>query len=122
MTVFEYLELAHNGWSTAMATASLGIAVLSGYAVIAYLVGAKLSTKQIVALNIGYITWGGFLVYTTYTFILGAYENLGKAAVLDPEEIGEIVNPHAPLFVLGLGTYLGLASLWFMWDVRHPKD
>jgi hypothetical protein len=47
VTAYEYWEIAHNGWAAPFTATSMMIAVMSGYAVIAYTVGTKLSRVEI---------------------------------------------------------------------------
>lgn len=120
MTPYEHLDIAMSEISNSLVIISLAIAVLSGYVVIAYAVGAKLTRAQVVVLNVVYSIWGLFLIASGgvaldngFTRVSHAKSLLGESPILVPFSI--------PLFYL-IGSMIMLSSLWFMWSVRHPKS
>ena len=119
MTAYEYWEVGLSTVSNSLALVSLCIAVLSGYCVVAYTVGAKLTRAQVSALNLNYIIWGSYLAFSGATSLANGFrrmytaqEMLGEQAAIVPYSI----QVYSLLVIL-----LGATSLWFMWSIRHPK-
>ena len=119
MTPYELLELAQGSFANAIGLVSLAIAVLSGYVVVAYAVGAKLTRLQVVALNINYTIW---LLYLAASGATGITNGLRKNQ-LAQELLGEPIAslPYSIHIYWSLSTMLLVTSLWFMWSIRHPK-
>ena len=92
--------------------------LLFGYLIVAYFVGAKLTKVQLAILNVLYLIWQ-FRVFVTLR-ILGANADilLGEMREISPE-----LTPDAPSmsYFLAVHTAMILASLYFMWSIRHPK-
>jgi len=118
MTPYEYFDLAQGSVSNVIALLSLGIAILSGYVVVAYLVGAKLTSTQVVMLNLNYTIWWLFLLASTGNSIANGL-TWGKAASTLGEPV--VFVPQAMYLHYCIGMMLLITSLWFMWSVRHTK-
>ena len=92
--------------------------LLFGYLIVAYFVGAQLTRVQLAILNVLYLTWQLRLFFTLS--IVGGNANilLGEIRTNSPELV-----PDGPslLAALALLSCLILASLYFMWSIRHPK-
>lgn len=118
MSAYEYMDLAYSAWMASIAIVSLWIAVLSGYLVVAYTVGANLTRIQVSVLNIAYSIWALYLLFSGVIYLVRARSHLLAAA--------ELVEVEPPLrFMLhgyaSMGILLWLASLWFMWSIRRTK-
>ena len=119
MTAYEYMDLAYSGLSQSAAMVSLLIAVLSGYLIVAYIIGSNLTRLQVSVLNIAYSIWALFLILSGTINLVRARSHLILAAELDQQlspPMAYIVHGYVSIALL-----LWLASLWFMWDIRHPK-
>jgi hypothetical protein len=119
MTAYEYMDLAYSGFSGAETVVSLWIAILSGYLVVAYAIGSKLTRLQVTVLNIAYSVWSIYLALSGTLSLIRARSYLMFAAELDPQ----LSSPVA-YFVHGyvsISLLLWLTSLWFMWSVRHAE-
>ena len=92
--------------------------LLFGYLIVDYFVGAQLNRVQLAILNVLYLTWQLRLFFTLS--IVGGNANilLGEMRTNSPELV-----PDGPslLAALELLSCLILASLYFMWSIRHPK-
>jgi hypothetical protein len=119
MTAYEYLELGQSNLANTIALVSLSIAILSGYCIVAYAVGAKLTRAQVSAFNINYFIWFVFLGLAGGATLASANRRTTKGQ----EMLGQQVDfPPYSLEMFGLlGILLLTTSLWFMWSVRHPK-
>ena len=92
--------------------------LLFGYLIVAYFVGAQLTRVQLAILNVLYLIWQLRLFFTLS--IVGGNANilLGEMRINSPELV-----PDGPSLLSGLAllSCLILASLYFMWSIRHPK-
>ena len=118
MTEYELYSAISYFNAQSVSTFALFFTQISGYLLVAYLLGAKLSRSQISILNLIY-------VLTAVLEIWIVFGGTSVAATLAEELRG--INPETPVTV-NMGTaYLAsailvfalLASLKFMWDVRR---
>ena len=98
------------------------LTLISGYLVVAYLAGAKLTRLQV-------------SIATTIYIVAAAYEGLFMASIFRAMALAREsylkLDPSFSdsIFVAVRGEQIGftvlwagvLAPLWFMWSVRHPK-
>jgi hypothetical protein len=119
MTPYEYLDVSQSNLSNAIAIVSLSIAVLSGYVVVAYMVGVKLTRAQVMVLNFNYTLWSFYLLASGGVALANGLTRIRKAT----EMLGETVAlvPYSVYFYYCIGLTLIFTSLWFMWSVRRPK-
>ena len=113
------MDLAYSAFSAAATVVSLLIAVLSGYLVVAYTIGAKLTRLQVTGLNIAYSIWSIYLGLSGTINLIRARSYLVFAAELEQRlsaPVAYIVHGY-----VSIATLLWLTSLWFMWSVRHSK-
>ena len=98
----------------------LYLSILSGYLIIAYLVGAKLTRLQVWIVTTLFI-WSSASVSLWFAAWWGrALEFALEAKKLNPER--QVDNSPEALLVFTLMLWGGIvASLFFMWSVRHPK-
>ena len=86
----------------------------SGFLLVAYLVGKELTRSQVVIINCLYATFASFGTLAAVSFFQAAF-HFGHT-------YGAGMVPRWPAYSVGTLFTLGiLASLKFMWDVRHPK-
>lgn len=118
MTPYEYFALAQGNISNAIGLLSLSIAILSGYLVVTYMVGAKLTRVQVVVLNFVYTLWLLFQSVSSASLLADGVKRARTAA----EMLGEPFPyfPYAAHMNIGISLLLLVTSLWFMWSVRHP--
>ena len=105
--------------NTVLSTFALYLTLVSGFLIVAYLVGDKLTEWQAAIVTSGF-------VLSTSLFTLAAY-GYGSRAILLIGETSEQYRSGITMSYPALWAYififiLGiLACLKFMWDVRHPK-
>ena len=96
--------------------------VLFGYLVAAHFIGANLSRRQAVIFSSLYVIW------QTWAIVLHSVRGVGVRITL--EEIRQLrdlpqmteIMPHIiAVTQFSLLAAALAASLYFMWDVRHPK-
>ena len=120
MTEFEIIEASatYNGLMQGWIAAYF--AAFTAYCIVAYLVGKKLSTRQVLFISACYFV-------SSSLCILGCY---GSGMLLTEfAEAARAINPdrpfvaRVPVIVVSILIFYAslLGSLRFMWDIRHPK-
>jgi len=121
MTEYELTDVVMSRFGLMTDQASLYFALVSGYLIVAWVVGARLSTIQVSVINGLFVVW---IVSITQGYVSSA------SAVVELERaISQLASTSSDAIDTSSGTYafaivqiVGLiASLFFMWNVRHPK-
>ena len=121
MSEAEIWELILLSQANAATYIAMLLTLVSGYLVIAYLVGAKLSGQQMLLVNELFLLSSFWIAFPTFA----AYErasfllSLTSEAYRSPRSAGIHLAPGASVVIFSGAI---LASLKFMWDVRHPKS
>jgi len=121
MTAYEYLDLANSGIANTTATLMIGFTMLSAYLVVAYVVGSKLKTFQVIALTGIYTISALFNTVAHWAGMREALELKRLAKELSPD-LDIAYSAEAPYIALIIRLSIFVISLWFMWDIRHPKS
>ena len=120
MTPYEYFDLAQNGQANSISLLNFGFTVICGYLLVAYAVGSKLTTFQVVAIT--------FIYTATLFFNLGAQ----LSSLTDAIEFRKLADellveqtfrnyPNAVPIIMLIRCSIYFVSVWFMWNVRHPR-
>jgi len=120
VTEYEMIDVIMNRFAHMTDQASLYFALVSGYLITAYLVGARLTRFQVSVISLLFLLWtvgilGGYMNAVKDTLIL-------EAAI---REEGQVVRLSDSTYAYSFAVVqaLGiLASFAFMWSVRHPKE
>ncbi len=126
MTAADWMELYSSSTANGLAAQATLLTLVSGYIVVAYMVGKNLTVLQVYVANIVYI--GGSLntLVSNYASVLEALNARAHAAAIDsnlPAIITAVdgnLSTTAAVVALLNGLFI-LASLCFMWQVRHPQ-
>ena len=120
MTPYEYFDLAQSGQANSISLLNFGFTVICGYLLVAYAVGSKLTTFQVAAIT--------FIYTVTLFFNLGAQLSSLTDAIEFRKLADEILveqtfrnYPNVVLVIVFLRCSIYFVSVWFMWNVRHPK-
>ena len=124
MTVVELVGMSQGEANTAMMLSDAGLAVLTGYLLIAYFMGANLTLFQVTFVNIV------FLLSRFANFL--SLQGVVKINAYWNDKIREI-DPSIPFGVFGnadrgsilswvVFTAVTFGAILFMWQVRHPKS
>ena len=92
--------------------------LLFGYLIVAYFVGAQLTRVQVAILTAFYLFWIVRLGVVLNMVVVLSQFTLGEMKKISPDfdpALPSALGPFSLLF------FLSLASLYFMWSVRHPK-
>ena len=116
-------EILENYWAAqqaGIAVLTLCVTVFSGYLLVCYLIGAKLSTSQA-----GFISVAFTAVSVVFLWGIAVYFSEGySAGQLVKESHPSItmlnVNPAGTFVFTGIAAIIG--ALKFMWDIRHPTS
>ena len=118
MSEYELRDLFVSLQGEAQTTSALFLTVISGYLLVAYLLGSDLTKSQ------SRIFTGIFIVFTTAQ-IAGHF---GTMLIMgDIASQSETLGGSHQAMIFWAGVYLAIhiaitfACLRFMWDVRHPK-
>jgi len=125
MTVAQWMELYTSASANGLTAQATLLTLVSGYTVVAYVVGKKLTTLQISLANLVYIGGSTSTLVSNYVSVLEALNAKAQAAALEPNLSSWATasqNFSGPAFLVALlnGLFIA-ASLIFMWQVRHPK-
>ena len=121
MTAYEYLDLAQSGLANSISLLTFGFSVLCGYLLVAFLLGSKLTTFQVVAITV---------IYTVTVFFNLAAQLLSMMEIAEFQRLAVEIQaeqtiryyPNALFGVIFIRCAMYFASLWFMWSIRHPKS
>ena len=102
---------------------SIYLTIVTGYIIVAYLVGTKLTRLQVAIATGIYLVAYIFesLILTTIIRTIGKQSS--QLLLLDPAvAIGMMAQARAPYIGLVILIAGLIAPLWFMWSVRPPKS
>ena len=121
MTESEIIEAMTQYFGLVADMLTLYLTSTSGYLVVAYLIGAKITRSQLITFSSLYLI---FAVVSSYLALGYGLRGLHYANRLSE------MNPATPLYatpivpaMLGISLVGGIfASLWFMWKIRRPGE
>ena len=121
MTEAELISAAQAAWGNVISMISLFITLLSGYLIVAYLAAANMTSSQTGIVNTLYILISAFLLASIYTLSTRATEMASLSVEMSTQRVLE-PQLWLPLGVICIFIFCIVASLKFMWEVRHPKS
>ena len=123
MTEYELGETLYNIYGSLWTGAQMYFTLVSAYLVTSYLAGAKLTTQQNGIVTGLYLIWVVQVVYASFvtlqssSLIAGQLYAMNSALMLNGQE-HTYIAAFAFLFVQLMGV---VASIYFMWGIRHPR-
>ena len=127
MSGSEWFEAYTNASSNGLTALAILLTLVSGYMVIAYLVGEKLTQIQVLLVNMVYIASGLSVLTSNYGSVLDSATARAEAAQRIEElrsiatPVGEAIPETYAIIVAIVNSLFLVISLVFMWQVRHPK-
>ena len=124
MTEYELGEMMHAQSAQMWQAGQMYFTLVSAYLVVGYLAGSKLTSAQARVITVLYLVWiativaGQISAGVAYGRIEAVLFEMGSHAVAGS-------NFETPLTIYSfLAVQLAgiIASLWFMWSIRHPKE
>jgi len=118
MTAQDYIAIYWEAQSAGISAVTVYMSVLSGYLLVFYVAGEKLSSRQSVFITMLFIMFSVIPVWASYEYWSSAME---AARLLEQDFllIRLDINPAiflVPLMVVGIVGCLG-----FAWEIRRPK-
>ena len=120
MTHSELVEASTAYFSVCTDMLSLYLTVTSGYLIVSYLAGAKLTRPQVSLITALYLLISGLSIFTFYGWGMRGVIYAMRAGELD----ASLPIYGSPMFVAVFSILLviaSIASIKFMWDVRHQN-
>jgi len=119
------LEMVTQGYVATLQTeATILLSFIFGYLLVAHFIGKELTRVQMIIVNSLYL----LTVISDLLVYKGLYESVTLSAKRMVDEGGRHVDqlaivgtPTGLLFVVGAYALMIIASIYFMWSVRHEK-
>ena len=122
MTAYELNDLMMSWYAMMGQDANMYLALVSGYLIVAYSIGARLSSVQAMIIDVFFAVW-------TASHVMAIFSEMG--AVLDIQqmlidmEAYSFQSPNQSLAIASVFAAIQIggiiAALYFMWTVRHPR-
>jgi hypothetical protein len=125
MSGSDWVEMYGVAFSLTVAGFGVLITIMSGYLVVAYLVGERLTRTQVFVTNTLYLISAFTMIGGNFQAVLDLSTAARQAALQIPEFpiVGASTNIYIwPTALASVHSSLIIASLIFMWQVRHPKN
>jgi hypothetical protein len=122
MNEFELGEMLYSAYSLSSDGAAIYFTLVTAYIVASYVVGDKLSTAQMLIISALYVVWSLGLINVQYTQILAVTGFQRELSALGGSPL--LIQQNTQVATWGfIGVQISgmLASLYFMWSIRHPK-
>ena len=127
MSGSEWFEAYTNATSNGLTALAILLTMVSGYMVIAYVAGNKLTRIQVMLVNVVYIASSVSVLTSNYGSVLDSATARFQAG-LRIEELslilsttGEAAPETLAIIVAAVNSLFLIISLVFMWQVRHPN-
>lgn len=121
MTEFELEELATSTALAAVETFGMYVTVLASYMVVAYLAGKRLTKVQAATASTLFIVASTLTAYTSTSFFFRVVPWVDSLERINPGKYYG-AQPFVGYWMGGLMGLGILASLLFMWQVRHSSS
>jgi hypothetical protein len=123
---FDLSELAYLGNEAGNTALALYMTAISGYLIIAYVVGAALNRYQIVLINSLFLFFSGAFTYSAFVSFQGMRYYSEESAKIrgDPAGLSSTAE-DAFVATIVVSLILGMiGAIAFMWDIRsrHGRD
>jgi hypothetical protein len=123
MTEYEILELTYSIIDSMATVFAVYLTILTGYLVVAYLIGTQLVTHQVFVINSLFIAITGVQTYSVYQYALET------EALLKMKEQLSTLTPFQQAMAQPIGSYRTvvlmlfgvLASLYFFMNIRRAR-
>ncbi len=124
MTEYELGEILHNNYGGLWQAAQMYFTLVSAYLAVAYLVGAKLTKGQNLVVTGLYLVWIAGVIQAQYTTSTQTMRISDELILISSTILpaADKAQTQAGIFSFIVVQVFGvIASLWFMWSLRHHK-
>jgi len=120
MTEFEAFEALRIEAAFALSVGEQSITLLSGYLLIAFFIGSKLTFFQVSFVN---VVFSMMYLSSSLAIIqsMPVLNHLAERLNANGSEIPINASTANPAFSITIISLMYLGALYFMWTVRHPK-
>jgi hypothetical protein len=117
----ELIELLMDWFAQISTDADRYFALVSAYLLVAYLAGTKLTTFQLAIVNTLFLLWIAGIVAGTFSALEATVIIESRLDAMGSEfGVGRGAEGLYNFIVIQVGGVV--ASLFFMWSVRHPRE
>ena len=118
MTAQDYITIFWEAQHAGISSVTLYISILSGYLIVFYIAGAKLSTMQSIFITMLFVVFSAIPTWAVYEYFSAAME---AASAMEKNFLFHRININ-PAMLLGPLMVAGIVGcLNFAWDTRKPK-
>ena len=123
MDAVDWLNIAPEALSNSIAFFMGFISLVSAYLVVAYVVGKELLPSQVIVINLLFSVSTILTIFGNAVTARNAIQAhyLGSLNVEEMIPLPEFLIYFVPISLILIDFCIVLASLKFMWDIRHPK-
>ncbi len=118
MTEQDYITIYWEAQSAGISAVALYISVLSGYLIVFYVAGAKLSTRQAIFITMLFVVFSAIPVWGAYEYWSSAME---AARAMEIKFLFNRVDINPAVFLVPLMVACIVGCLNFAWETRKPK-
>jgi hypothetical protein len=120
MTEAELLEATGLAANTALTGISLYMTIVSAYLITAFTAGSRLTRSQTFVISVGFVVGAGIFIYVVIANALRQVYFTARLSEIQTD--ATFYFSDRTTILIGSVLVMGIiASLKFMWDVRHPK-
>ena len=126
MTEAEFVELTQGATGFVMTSFTIWLSIVSAYLIAAYAVGRNLTAVQTLIIGVLYITCSSIFTILTLLFTSRVASMVQRKVELFPAgdwpvRYDALVTQYILLGFVFIMVGGIVASLYFMWSIRHPK-
>lgn len=123
MTEYEILELTYSILDSMATVFAVYLTILTGYLIVAYLIGRQLDTSQVCVINTLFVAITVVQVYSVYNYAVEVESLLQmKAQLSDLTPFQHAMSQQYSMYMTALLMLFGVvASLYFFWNIRQAK-
>lgn len=123
MTEYELLDLVAGAIDGMYDSITLFLSIVSGYLLVAYLVGAKLTRIQTIIISTLFAVGAVFQCWGLLTYEIAIEEYLAAKADIAPLTSYQysVLQGNAGTIIASALVAGTMAALYFMWSIRHPR-
>ena len=123
---FLELEMVTQGYADLVETeASILLSMIFGYLLVAHFIGHSITRVQVTIFNALYLLTALSslgVYYGHYGSVVYSVNRMLTENAINAEDIPVTGTPESAKYVVVAYLAMILASLYFMWTVRHPKE
>ena len=121
MAEYELMDLIQGVYDKMGEDATMYFTLVSAFLAVAFLVGEKLTRKQLCIVSTLYVLWAAGSMNSMYTGMLLAEKLENSLIEMGSTYYGDSSTAFWVLSFMAVQAAGIFASLYFMWSVRHPK-